>query len=321
MKYQRLKSIDGSGTIMRYYKFTGDEAYANAFYGVTDGVAEKIEGTVGDGVQIIGFSHGGNNLAKGLLFLDINPAIVYAAFLGEGEDRPDIGDVVNGYQKVIDTHYDGDDGVYGKNDDLFGVERLDAPYYLFTIVQPEGTEYASEVDDDDAGEISGLDPNEKKRPEPVEVEYTITVSNKSGYSASLVATPEVGDAETETLADDGTYDCLQKVGAGKTLSTVYTSIVGTVEGLEWSADGTTVINSDATFIVPSVWVVSFNSNGGSDVASEKVWNESKVTEPADPTKASYTFAGWYKEDTLTTEFDFTTDKITADTTLYAKWTD
>ena len=161
MKYQRLKSIDGSGTIMRYYKLGDDIAYCDAFYGVTDGVAEKIEGTVGEGVQIIGFSHGGNNLAEGLLFLDINPAIVYAAFLGEGEDRPDIGDVVNGYQKVIDTHYDGDDGVDGKNDYGFGEEHLDAPYYLFTIVQPEGTEYASVIDDDDAGEVSGINPEKK----------------------------------------------------------------------------------------------------------------------------------------------------------------
>ena len=155
MKYQRLKSIDGSGTIMRYYKIE-EPALCNAFYGVTDGVATKIDGAVGEGVQIIGFSHGGDNLAKGLVFLDINPAIVYMGILEDDEDnRPNIGDVVNGYQSVIDTHYDGDAGVNGKNDDLFGVETLDNPYYLFTIVEPEGTEFASTIPDGDAGEFSG----------------------------------------------------------------------------------------------------------------------------------------------------------------------
>ena len=153
MKYQRLKSIDGSGTIMRYYPLAEDEiAYANAFYGITSNAASKIEGTVGEGVELIGFSHGGNRLARGLIFLDINPSIEYMAILGEGEDRPNIGDVVNGYQKVVDTHYDGDEGVDGKNDDGFGVEELDAPYYIFTIVQPAGTSYATEIDDSDAGE-------------------------------------------------------------------------------------------------------------------------------------------------------------------------
>lgn len=209
MKYQRLKSIDGSGTIMRYYKFTGDEAYANAFYGVTDGVAAKIEGTVGDGVQIIGFSHGGNNLAKGLLFLDINPAIVYAAFVGEGEDRPDIGDVVNGYQKVIDTHYDGDDGVYGKNDDLFGVERLDAPYYLFIIVQPEGTKYASEVDDDDAGETSGTNFPVNNTPTNTKKSVVFAINKAFGSFTDTTGVTEDSDLyhkyvnfeEGETLGD------------------------------------------------------------------------------------------------------------------------
>lgn len=161
MKYRRLKSIDGSGTIMRYYELDDGEAavYANAFYGVEDGKATKLDGAVGEGVELIGFSHGGGNLAEGLLFLDINPAIVYMGILEDADEgRPEIGNVVFGYQKVIDTHYDGDDGVSGKgtNPEEWGVERLpDAPYYLFTIIQPEGTAFDGTLDDGEAGEISG----------------------------------------------------------------------------------------------------------------------------------------------------------------------
>lgn len=44
-----------------------------------------------------------------------------------------------------------------------------------------------------------------------------------------------------------------------------------------------------------------------------------ATEPAAPI-AYWTFGGWYKEAACTNAFEFTTEKITADTTLYAKWT-
>ncbi len=65
--------------------------------------------------------------------------------------------------------------------------------------------------------------------------------------------------------------------------------------------------------------VSFNSNGGSDVEEQSVIENQKATEPTDPTRTGYTFKGWFKESTLNTEWDFDTDVVTADTTLYAKW--
>ena len=46
----------------------------------------------------------------------------------------------------------------------------------------------------------------------------------------------------------------------------------------------------------------------------------KLTKPDDPIKEGYTFAGWYKDDELANEWDFDTDVVTEDITLYAKWT-
>ena len=150
-EYRRLKSIDGSGTIMRYYELEDDVAYTNCFYEIKDNKAAKINGTPTGG--LIGFSHGGNALVKGCLFLDINPSVVYMAILEDGDDKPNIGDVVNGYQKVIDTHYD-DDTASGKGTepDEWGIETLDNPYYLFTIIQPEGSE--ATIDDENAGTVT-----------------------------------------------------------------------------------------------------------------------------------------------------------------------
>ncbi len=65
--------------------------------------------------------------------------------------------------------------------------------------------------------------------------------------------------------------------------------------------------------------LTFDTNGGSIVPSQMVDEDAKATPPTAPTKTGYTFGGWYKEATLTNQWDFTTDVVTKDTTLYAKW--
>ena len=67
------------------------------------------------------------------------------------------------------------------------------------------------------------------------------------------------------------------------------------------------------------YTVSFNSNGGSGVASQTVRNGQKANKPQDPTKEGYTFIGWYKDSAFNTAFDFDSDIVTADTTLYASF--
>ena len=47
----------------------------------------------------------------------------------------------------------------------------------------------------------------------------------------------------------------------------------------------------------------------------------KVTKPVDPAKDGFTFAGWYTDAGLTTEFDFANTTISAETKIYAKWTE
>ena len=73
-------------------------------------------------------------------------------------------------------------------------------------------------------------------------------------------------------------------------------------------------------VPPTTYTVTFESNGGSEVAKiTNVTSGEKIEEPTAPTKADSTFAGWYKEEGLTNKFNFATDTITSDTTLYAKW--
>lgn len=63
----------------------------------------------------------------------------------------------------------------------------------------------------------------------------------------------------------------------------------------------------------------FNSNGGSEVAEQAVEADTLAQEPVDPSRATYSFEGWYKDEKLETAWDFTQDPVTDSTTLYAKW--
>ncbi|MGO4500506.1 InlB B-repeat-containing protein, partial [Paenibacillus sp. 2RAB27] len=70
---------------------------------------------------------------------------------------------------------------------------------------------------------------------------------------------------------------------------------------------------------PNTYIVNFNANGGSLVSKVNADYDSTITVPPNPTKANYTFAGWYKETSFTTLWHFGTDKVLGDTMLYAKW--
>ncbi|HAU88071.1 MAG TPA: hypothetical protein DCW90_22125, partial [Lachnospiraceae bacterium] len=64
--------------------------------------------------------------------------------------------------------------------------------------------------------------------------------------------------------------------------------------------------------------VSFNSNGGSSVETQTVAYGACATEPAEPTKSGYVFAGWFKQETLQEIYNFI-DEIKANVVVYAKW--
>ena len=78
-------------------------------------------------------------------------------------------------------------------------------------------------------------------------------------------------------------------------------------------------NGGGSTAVPT-YTAQFDTNGGSAVDKAKTDENGKIERPADPTKEGYIFAGWYSDSKLTKRFDFST-ALTADTTLYAKWSE
>ena len=82
----------------------------------------------------------------------------------------------------------------------------------------------------------------------------------------------------------------------------------------------------ANFTLYAKWtansiVVSYESNGGSSVTAGSTTTGATISSaPTAPTKAGYTFVGWYSDSGLTTAVTFPyTHGQTADFTLYAKW--
>ena len=76
----------------------------------------------------------------------------------------------------------------------------------------------------------------------------------------------------------------------------------------------------AKWIIPTIeyMEVTFNSNGGSEVASQTVLYDGYAKEPEPPTQTGYSFTGWYLDSVFNTSFDFASP-ITESITLHAKW--
>ena len=89
----------------------------------------------------------------------------------------------------------------------------------------------------------------------------------------------------------------------------------------------TPIMSDVTlyakYQVIDYYKVTFDSRGGSAIATQEIDAGEKASLPAAPTKESdvnysYTFAGWYREEGCENAYDFDS-AVNANTTLFAKW--
>ena len=91
------------------------------------------------------------------------------------------------------------------------------------------------------------------------------------------------------------------------------------DGDKW--DFGTAFTTDATLYAhwtASNAALTFESEGGSRIDAATVSIGTAADAPTAPTRAGYTFAGWYTAADGGDEWDFT-DNITGDTTLYAHW--
>ena len=144
--------------------------------------------------------------------------------------------------------------------------------------------------------------------------FTVTYNGNGNTSGSVPEdnTEYAKDAQVTVLDNTGNL-----AKTSYTFNGWNTKFDGT--GTPYTAGKTFTITENTTLYaqwkaIPT-YTVTFDSDGGSDVASQTIEEGNRATKPADPTKEGYDFVGWYNGNT---EFEFD-EVITGDITLTAKW--
>lgn len=70
---------------------------------------------------------------------------------------------------------------------------------------------------------------------------------------------------------------------------------------------------------PISYTITFDSIGGSEVPALLVNQGEKINKPSDPTMTNFTFVGWFLDTSKVEPWDFTTDIVSSDVTLIARW--
>ena len=137
-------------------------------------------------------------------------------------------------------------------------------------------------------------------------EYTVAFSSGDSYAFTFSV---AGDDRTGTYFYSGSAVTLTFSEEGETLSATLSGDV-----LSFTYKGT------AYEMIPMVtYTVTFDLDGGTGTASAQVVNGRLLPKPADPQKDGNVFIGWYADSAFTEKFDFETQKITGNVTLYARF--
>lgn len=84
-------------------------------------------------------------------------------------------------------------------------------------------------------------------------------------------------------------------------------------------DSYEAICQDVTIVVSTDCVVKFETNGGSPIESVNARYGETLQRPSNPTRNGYKFVGWYADIDLQIPWDFDSDTVQSNMTLYAKW--
>lgn len=77
--------------------------------------------------------------------------------------------------------------------------------------------------------------------------------------------------------------------------------------------------SDKSSVEDKFFEITFQIDDDTTYQKTSVKENTKIEKPNDPTKTGYTFENWYKDSELTQAFNFNTELITSNITLYPKW--
>ena len=129
----------------------------------------------------------------------------------------------------------------------------------------------------------------------------------------------------ENLEDDN-YTLFETENLTGTTNATITAVPKSYTGFTPEATVTGVIAADGSLVLQIKYTrdrfdVSFNSDEAQTTPETiiGVKYDSLISEPASLTKPGYTFKGWYTDAEFTNKWDFATNKVKTNTTLYASW--
>lgn len=148
--------------------------------------------------------------------------------------------------------------------------------------------------------------------------YAVTFVGNENNTEVTYATQSVTSGTNNTLAKSGHTNLVPPARANYAFKGWTTVKNGTVVNFTTA----TPVLDDIT--VYAVWElvdvsVTFETNGGSAVAPVTgLTPGSTITQPS-TNRPGYSFGGWYKEPTFVNKWNFATDEVKSDITLYAQW--
>ena len=138
-------------------------------------------------------------------------------------------------------------------------------------------------------------------------EYTLTLNEGDTFNLFVK-----GEFTTGSYTLDGSTLTLDFKAEGKP------NVQATLQ------DGVVTLNYGGTsmrMLKKMNYTVSFETNGGEAIDNATVVNGKTAAKPADPVRDGYLFIGWYADAEFKTPFTFESEGISADTVLYARWSE
>jgi len=192
------------------------------------------------------------------------------------------------------------------------------------------------IDQIDVGPSLSGDPNNYSAPSVNEDGTQVAIVEGPRYAPTMLP---LGETLVETNGELNVYHWNRTTGVSSLVSCNDAGSWGNRESAEpsISGDGTRVAHSSyasdlsgaptdngfcnvflADEIPPAMVTVTFDAQNGTAPVSTSVAVGSPVAEPGAPTKAGYTFAGWWTAPSGGVQWNFG-DPVLSDMTLYAHW--
>ena len=202
--------------------------------------------------------------------------------------------------------YHGVDAISGATEKTYTIVQADIGNTIKVEVTADG--YTGSIESSATGTVT-----KATQGAPTGTITGVAPTTKGGTDGKITGVNDTMEYKSGS-APDTSY---VSVGSGET---TIENLGSNTYNVRYAETPTHLASAKRDVLVPFRQTVTFESNGGSGVASITPIRGEFITEPTPPTKAGYTFMGWYKESGLTTLWNFASDKISSsDVTLYAKW--